>query len=208
VVGVTADFLQGSLTAPPAGVIVNLANQLGGIQPAFVLRSASAAPMAGVVRELVSDVLPGATRVEISTGRDLVMRDLGRQRLGALFFSGFGLVTLALGAGGVFGLVAYLAESRRREFGVRLALGATPGALVRGGVTAGLVPVLLGVGGGLLAAATVARAFVSVLPGLSPLDPVTFVSVALLMIACAALAGLAAAWRLRGIAPVDALRAE
>jgi len=155
-------------------VIVNLANQLGGIQPAFVLQSASAGPMAGVVRELVSEVLPGATRVEIATGRDLVMRDLGRQRLGALFFSAFGLVALALGAGGVFGLVAYLAESRRREFGVRLALGATPGDLIRSGVAAGLVPVLLGVGTGLLAAAIVARVFVSLLPGLRPLDPLTY----------------------------------
>jgi ABC-type antimicrobial peptide transport system permease subunit len=72
-------------------------------------------------------------------------------------FSGFGLIALLLGAAGVFGLVAYLAESERREFGVRLALGATPGHLVRRGITAGLLPVGVGVTVGLLAAGIVAR---------------------------------------------------
>lgn len=56
--------------------------------------------------------MPEAPRVTITTGRDLMARDLGRQRLGAWFFSGFGLVAVVLGVGGVFGLIAYLAESR------------------------------------------------------------------------------------------------
>jgi putative ABC transport system permease protein len=152
--------------------------------------------------------VPDAHRVAIATGREIVARDLGRQRLGAWFFSGFGLIALVLGAGGVFGLVAYLAESRRREFGVRVALGATPRDLVRRGVAAGLVPVGVGAAAGLIAAAIVARVFVSALPGLSTLDPLTYVSVALLMTACAAGAGLTGAWRLRTVAPADALREE
>src|SRR5262249_48016101 len=137
-----------------------------------------------------------------------VANDMGRQRLGAWVFSGFGLVALMLGTGGVFGLVAYLAESRRREFGVRLALGATRGDVVRRGVAAGVAPVSIGSVAGILLAALVARLFVSLLPGVSALDPVTYLSVAILMIGCAAMAGLCAAWRLRHIAPGDALRAE
>jgi ABC-type antimicrobial peptide transport system permease subunit len=149
-----------------------------------------------------------APRLLISSGRDIVRRDLGRQRLAAWFFSGFGLVALVLGAGGVFGLVAYLAESRRREFGVRLALGATPRDLVWRGVVAGLVPVSIGTAAGLVLAALVSRVFVALLPGLSAFAPLTYASVAALMIGCAAAAGVAGAWRLRRTAPADALRAE
>jgi ABC-type antimicrobial peptide transport system permease subunit len=126
--------------------------------------------------------------------------------LGAWFFTGFGLTALLLGVGGVFGLVAYLAESRQREFGVRLALGATPRDLVRHGVTAGLVPVSIGVAAGLVAAALMARVFTSWLVGLSALDPATYATVALVMLGCAGLAGLSAAWRLRRTMPSDSLR--
>ena len=133
---------------------------------------------------------------------------MGRQRLGAWFFSGFGLTALLLGVGGVFGLVAYLAESRYREFGVRLALGATPRDLVRHGLAAALAPVTLGAAAGLVFAALVARLFTSLLTGLSALDPLTYAGVAVTMLGCAALAGLGAAWRLRRVVPVDALRTE
>ena len=61
---------------------------------------------------------------------------------------------------------------------------------------------------GLVAAATIARVFVTVLPGLSTLDPATYAGVAMLMTGCASAAGLMGAWRLRHIAPSEALRAE
>lgn len=134
------------------------------------------------------------------------MRDIGRQRLGAWFFSGFGLTALLLGVTGVFGLVAYLAESRQREFGVRVALGATPRDVVWRGVTAALVPVSLGVAAGLAFAALVSRLFTSLLIGLATLDVFTYIAVATIMLGCAACAALGAAWRLRRVAPADALR--
>ena len=61
---------------------------------------------------------------------------------------------------------------------------------------------------GLIAAALVARVSVSMLPGLSALDAATYVTVALLMIGCAAVSGLSAAWRLRRLSPAEALRAD
>jgi predicted permease len=207
VVGVVPDFAYGSMNQPVAGVIVSVLEGFG-IGPSFVVRTERPDAMVEPIRRLFAGLVPDAHRVAIATGREIVARDLGRQRLGAWFFSGFGLIALVLGAGGVFGLVAYLAESRRREFGVRVALGATPRDLVRRGVAAGLVPVGVGAAAGLIAAAIVARVFVSALPGLSTLDPLTYVSVALLMTACAAGAGLTGAWRLRTVAPADALREE
>jgi putative ABC transport system permease protein len=206
VVGVTADFAFGSLTMPQAGTIVTVSPLSGGGM--YIVRTRSAELLLEPIRRLAREIAPELPRLELNTGRRLVAEDLGRQRLGALFFSGFGLVALILGAGGVFGLVAYLAESRRREFGVRLALGATPRDLVRRGVVAGLMPVSLGTVAGVVTAAVVARGFVSVLPGLSVLDPLPYAGVSVLMLGGAALAGLTAAWRLRRIAPSEAARVE
>jgi hypothetical protein len=207
VVGVVRDFAYGSMSHPVAGVIVRVF-EASGIDQSFVVRAGHPEGLVEPIRRLIAGMVPDAHRVVIATGREVVARDLGRQRLGAWFFSGFGLIALVLGAGGVFGLVAYLTESRRREFGVRVTLGAPPGDLIRRAVASGLVPVGIGAVAGLGAAAVVARLFVTALPGLSTLDPLTYVSVALLMTACAAAAGFTAAWRLRAVAPADALRAE
>jgi hypothetical protein len=208
VVGIAQDFAYGSLNDTAAGVVVSVRSGDLGIEPKFVVRTNRPELQVDAMRRIVKEVAPHAPRVVITTGREIMARDLGRQRLAAWFFSGFGLVALVLGAGGVFGLVAYLAESRRREFGVRLALGATPRDVVWRGVAAGLKPVAIGAGTGLLCAGIVAHVFVSLLPGLSALDPATYASVALLMITCAAASGLAAAWRLHRVTPGDALRAE
>jgi putative ABC transport system permease protein len=206
VVGVARDFAFGSLTRPAAGVIVRMRSIGFGAEPRFVVRAANADTLVESIRKVVLQVEPDARLVEVTTGRGIVATELGRQRLGAWFFTGFGLTALLLGVGGVFGLVAYLAESRQREFGVRLALGATPRDLMRHGIAAGLVPVSIGVAAGLIAAALVARVFTSLLIGLSALDPVTYVTVAVVMLGCAGLAGLSAAWRLRRTMPSDSLR--
>jgi putative ABC transport system permease protein len=208
VVGIARDFAYGSTTAAGTGVFVTVMSVGFGIEPKFVVRTARAGLPVEFLLKAATAAVPDAPRVTITTGRDLMARDLGRQRLGAWFFSGFGLVALVLGAGGVFGLVAYLAESRRRELGIRLTLGATARDLVWRGLAAGLTPVAIGTGIGLLAAALAARVSVSVLPGLNAVDPPTYAMVALLMIGCAAASGLSAAWRLRRLSPAEALRAE
>jgi hypothetical protein len=208
VVGVARDFAYGSVSAANSGVVVSVTSVGLGIEPQFVVRTARADPPVESLLKAVKAAVTDAPRVTITTGRDLIARDLGRQRLGAWFFSGFGVVALVLGAGSVFGLVAYLAESRRREFGVRLALGATDRDLVWRGVAAGLTPVAMGASLGLLAATLIARLAVSFLPGLNALDLATYLVVSMLIVGCAAAAGLSAAWRLRRLSPAEALRAD
>ena len=209
VVGIAADFACGTMTAPSVGVVVVAARPLtDGGEQSFVIRAERPDLITPSIRGLVATVIPDAPRSTITTGRQIVAEDLGRQRLGAWFFSGFGLIALVLGAGSVFGLVAYLAESRRREFGVRAALGAAPRDLLWRGVIAGIAPMSIGAAAGLVAAALISRVLLSLLPGLSTLDPVTYVGAVLLVITTGTAAAVVPAWRLRDVTPAEALRAE
>jgi hypothetical protein len=127
VVGIAQDFIFGSFNRPAAAAMVTIGQDFGDslLESDFVIQTAYTVAINERIRKVVNEVLPGMPPPTISTGRDIVERDIGGQRLGAWFFSGFGLTALLLGVIGVFGLVAYLAESRQREFGVRLAFGAT-----------------------------------------------------------------------------------
>jgi predicted permease len=206
VVGVARDFAFGSLSHPADGVFV-VPRDDRSVIARFVLRTARAdAALVEEIRRVLKRTLPDAPTATVLTGREVLARDLGRQRLGAWFFSAFGLVALGVGAGSVFGLVAYLAESRRREFGVRLALGATPRGLVRYGVAAALVPVAIGLVSGLLVAVMVSRVFSALLVGVSAVDGFTYVLVATVLLGAATGAAMLAAWRLRAVSPLEALR--
>ena len=201
VVGIAGDLAFESLARASSGVVVTSGGGTSAIVSDFVIRTDQPEIVAASVRRTVQGQV-----VKVATGREIVARDLGRQRLGAWFFSGFGLAALLLGVGGAFGLVAYLAESQRREFGVRVALGADLRHLVRHGLVAALAPVSVGVAAGLVLAGVVSQVFATLLAGISPLDVATYFLVAATMLGCAAMAALAAAWRLRRTAPSDALR--
>lgn len=202
VVAIARDLAFGSLAGPGNGVIVTAGPGMSAIVSDFVIRTDHPEDVAGLLRRTIKGQV-----VRVATGREVVARDIGRQRLGAWFFSGFGIAALLLGVGGAFGLVAYLSESRRREFGVRLALGATMSDLVRHGLYAALVPVSAGVAVGLALGALVSRLFSALLVGVSAIDAATYAAVAAAVLSCAAMAALAAAWRLRRTTPSDALRA-
>jgi predicted permease len=202
VVGIARDLPFGSLTDPGDGAVITAQPNLNGMTSFFVVRTEQPSMVAASISRTIK-----AQVVTATTGREVVARDIGRQRLGAWFFTGFGLAALLLGVGGAFGLVAYLAESQRKEFGVRVALGATLGHLVRRGLAAALFPVSAGVVSGLFFAGMASRLFTSLLAGIGALDFVTYVSVAAITLGCTTIAALAASWRLRRTSPADALRA-
>ena len=210
VVGVVPDFAYGSMSLETFKVMVfaTSLDEVAGNDFRVAVRTSNPDQLASELHARIAAVLPDSPDVEVLTGREVVARDLGRERLGAWFFSGFGLVALLLGVAGVFGLVAYLAESRRREMGVRMALGATARDLMRLSVLSGLRPVLIGAAIGLLGAAWLARFVQSLILGIAGTDPVTYVGAALVMILAALSAGWAAALRIRRISPLEALRAE
>ena len=200
VVGICRDFAFGSLATPASGVLVT-AGPVGSDYASFVVRTDHPERVAAMAPSLVQ-----AQAVRAVTGRDAVATDIGRQRLGAWTFSGFGLAALILGVGGTFGLVAYLAESRRREFATRLALGADPTHVMRLGLFASLVPVSVGVTAGLALGAMLSGLVAAQLVGINRLDLASYGVVAAVMLGSAVIAGLTGAWRLRRVIPAESLR--
>jgi predicted permease len=120
----------------------------------------------------------------------------------------FGALALLLSAVGVFGVTAYGVGRRIPEFGVRVALGASRGDVVRSALAGSLWAVTLGLGAGVLAASFATDALAAALYEIEPSDPATFVGVAGVLLAVAVVAALVPAWRAGRVDPVAALRGE
>jgi predicted permease len=137
-----------------------------------------------------------------------VNRMADRPRFETALLSFFAMTGLAMAAIGLYGVIAYRASMRTQEIGVRMALGADRLAVLRLILGEGMRLAMLGVVVGLVAALALARVLKSLLFGIRPHDPATFVAVALLLVAVSALATLLPARRAASIQPMDALRAE
>ncbi len=145
---------------------------------------------------------------ELGTLDDALAATLAPQRFGAWLLSGFALLSLLVAMVGIYGVVAYGVTQRTREFGVRMALGAAPGSVVRLVVGQSLLRVLFGVVLGLALAAVLARVASGFLFGVSATDAITYAATALLLIVVAMLAAWLPARRATGVNPVTALRSE
>ena len=117
-------------------------------------------------------------------------------------------LALVLALVGIYGVIAHTVAHRRRELGIRLALGARPFRLVAGVVGQSLRPVAAGMVSGIAAALLLSRLLAGLLFGVSAGDPATYAAIALLAGAAAALASFAAARRATLIDPMTALRSE
>jgi len=162
--------------------------------------------MANAVRQKIWAIDPNQAITSVFTFDDAVSRALARPRLLTVLLGAFGLVGLALGVIGIYGMLAALVNERRREIGVRLALGARPGQVLMMVVRRGLALATGGVVIGLAAALALSRFLVSVLFGIRPLDPLTFVSMAVVLLAAAAIASWLPARRAAALDPVETLR--
>jgi putative ABC transport system permease protein len=145
---------------------------------------------------------------ELKTMSRIIEDELANSRIINGLFAGFALLALALAAAGLFGVISYSVGQRRRELGIRLALGASPVVIGRMIVGEGLKIVGIGMAVGLLLAIALARASSSLLFGITAGDPSTFGGVAALILVVTLLAAWAPASRAMRVDPAGTLRAE
>jgi putative ABC transport system permease protein len=130
------------------------------------------------------------------------------RRLPAVLLGGFALLSMLLACTGIYGVLSFVTAGRTQELGVRAALGASRGDLVRLVVGGGSIPVLAGIVLGLAGAVGLTRFIRSMLFATSPLDAINLLAVAALLLAVALAACLVPAWRAARVDPMSALRQE
>jgi predicted permease len=216
IVGIVGDVPETGLThrdvcvmyVPQAQVANGLTELASGVIPlAWVVRT-EGDPLAlrrAVEREM-RGVAAGIPAARFRTMDEIVWTSLARQN--ALLLTLFVAMALSLAAIGIYGLVSYTVEQRIREIGIRVALGAAHGQVLRMVVLQGAKLAAIGVAVGLVVAFGVTRVLASLLYGVKPADPLTFAGAALAIGAVAVAASYLPAWRAARVDPVRALRAE
>lgn len=163
---------------------------------------------AKVAMDTVHQLDAGVDLRGVMTLTDLTLAALFADRIASSMLAMMGGVALALAAMGIYAVMAYAVSQRTQEFGIRMALGATQGSVIRLVIQQGLLLVLIGVAVGLALALVVTHLLSGFLYGVSPFDPLTFIGVPLVLAIIAVIACLLPAHRATRIDPIEALRAE
>ncbi len=160
------------------------------------------------VSQAVWSVNPSLPLSDVLTMRDVYSKSLARTSFTLVMLAIAGAMALALGIIGIYGVISYTVSQRRREIGIRVALGAQQSQVKAMFVTYALSLAGIGTVIGLAAAAVLMRLIKSLLIEISPLDPVTFTAVPVVLIAAAMLASYLPARRAASVDPVEALRSD
>ncbi len=180
-----------------------------GVDVRFEVRAAGAAiGLSTAIDRAADQVDPRIDVVELRTMSDAVDFTLLQERLVANLASGLGLVALLLAAIGLYGVTAYTVTQRTSEIGIRVALGAQRASIMGLVLRRNSVMTAIGIALGLAGAAVITRYVEAMLFGVAPVDPLTFVSVALGFGAIALLAAFLPARRATKVDPLTALRCE
>jgi predicted permease len=177
---------------------------------AFTLRSPRAGSRSFIneVQERVWSVNPDVPVAEVSTLGELYTKSMARTSFTLVMLCVAGSMALLLGIVGIYGVISYAVSQRTREIGIRMALGAQRDALTAMFVRQGLVLTLIGAACGLVTAFVSMRLMSSLLFNVSPVDPITYVSITIGVVAVAYLACYLPSRRAATVEPMDALRTE
>ncbi len=176
----------------------------------FVARSgrAGSQSLAEQIRQAVWGFNPDLPLARVRTMEEAYRGSMARSSFTLVMLAIAGGMALLLGVVGIYGVISYSVSQRTRELGIRMALGA-PRAAVKGMVVRhGVWLAAIGVGIGLAAAAAVTRLMASLLFGIAPIDPLTYLAVSAVLVGAAAGASYLPAHRAAAIDPTEALRAE
>ena len=211
IVGVVGDVKVSALDAETRPMIYMPIFQIPRARPnvIFVARTdASPSALAASVRDAIRSVDRELPAYDIRTMNDVVAESVARRRFSTVLLSVFGATALLLAAVGVFGVMSYTVTQRHHEIGIRMALGAQTGDVLKLVIWQGLRLTLAGVALGMGGAFLLTRVLASLLFDISATDPVTFTSVVLLLIFVALLACYVPARRAAKVDPMVALRYE
>jgi putative ABC transport system permease protein len=214
IVGVVGDTRDSSLASPPSLVVYRPQSISNGTHStqwtmALVVRTGSEpTAITSAIQRAVRDLDPTLPLFDIRSMSDVTAASMAQLSFTIIVLGAAALVTLILGAVGLYGVMAYVVSLRTRELAVRIALGATPSAVIRMLTTQGVVVTGFGVAAGLVLFVIVARALKSLLYGVASMDPVTLLSASLLLVGIAAFASWLPARRTARVDPADVLRAE
>ena len=209
VVGVVGDTRYRELTDPQPSLYLPIRQFSGPVPMSLAVRT-RAEPTALIpqIRLALQQVHPDLMLVGGGSMRQLLAAPLARPRFSTFLLSTFAAITLLLAAVGIYGAMAATVRQRTREIGIRMALGATVEEVRALVMRQGMRLAFWGCAMGIIGALLGTRALRRMLFGISPTDPLTFVAVAALILAAAALACYLPARNASRVDPVNELRAE
>jgi putative ABC transport system permease protein len=208
IVGVVGNVKHRSLRDEVTPEMYIPATQMPSGMTYLVVRTnlADAASLSTAVRSEVAQIDADVVLTSVRVFEDYVARSLARPRFNALLLAIFAGVALLLTAIGIYGVMAYSVAQRRQEIGIRMALGAQKGDVLRLVIGGGMKLTAIGVGIGLTAAFALTRVLNALLYGVKPFDAPTLIAVAILLSLIALLACWLPARRAAGVNPLIALR--
>jgi putative ABC transport system permease protein len=218
VVGVAKDVKQGGLDQKTGTEMYFLVEQTA-LQPPPIARAPAtmnvvmrttlpAATLTQTVEGIVRDADRAVPVVRLRDMNEVFAESISRPRLLAQLLGGFAGLALLLAAIGTYGVLSYMVTERRREIGIRMALGAERGVVLGQVLRQGLLLAGIGVGAGLIGAVGLTRLVASLLFGVKPTDPTTIGAVVATIAVVAAVASLLPAWRASRVDPIVVLRDE
>ena len=208
IVGVVGSFKAEGADIPPNREIMIPLNLANSGMTLMLRSSGDPKPLGAAVRKLVRDMNPNLAAPVSVPLDDLIARAESTRLVSTRLLVGFSLTALLLAALGLYGVLAYLVHQRRRELGIRLALGASRPALQALVLRQGLVVAAVGIALGGLAALLAARAMASLLYQVQAFDGFTLAGVAGVLLAAAALASWWPARRAAGVDPLTVLKVD
>jgi predicted permease len=215
VVGVAADVRPEALSTPPRATYYLLwphFARMTGIadgSASFVVRvSGDQSAHIPAVKRVIHDIDPELALDQVRTLEEVVASSVARPRFAASVLAAFGASALLLAVVGVYGVLSYAMERRRRELSVRLALGARHGQVRALVVKSGMLLAVAGVSAGLVVAVLGKRIIADLLYQVSPTDVATLAEVAAVLLGAALLASWLPARRATTVSPAEVLRGE
>jgi len=205
IVGIVGDVRHSSLEEAPEPIVYA---QNGRADSVAIRTFGAPEAIVASIRREVSAFGAGAAVTDVQTMAQYVDEAAARRRFQTVALTAFAGVAVFLTLVGLYGLIAYAVRQRTAEIGVRMALGASRGAMLRMVMLTGLKLTLAGLGIGVCFALVLARVMASFVYGIRAIDPVTFLAVPVFMIGATLMACLAPARRAARIDPVEALRQQ